>query len=332
MGDNTRSSQCQQENQVFDEDAGFTTIRNEILYSGLTHYQIRVYIHLKSRAWGPCGKAWDSKNQMAAICGMDERILKRTLIELQGYGLVIEIPLPPTASLKDERARKNQRAYRLPAPRDWRLPPNPILNFDGTYRKKAEPSINAPIPQISGCKNVPTSGCKNVPTSTSLLEEEDEQKKNSPLKGCEGVKTPRAATPEKTPGSRVWEAYSEGMRRRWRIDPPRNAKTGAQCKQLVELVGIDNAMALAKAYPQRLDKWYVEKGHPIGLLLTDYPKILRDLALGFKVTREMATTLERTFDGSQAMTLAEQGIMPSPLDALPDSTVVALPGHDEPLF
>jgi len=87
-------------------------------------------------------------------------------------------------------------------------------------------------------------------------------------------------------------------------------------------------MTLARAYPERVDKWYVEKGHPIGLLLTDYPKLLRDLALGFKVTREMATSLERTFDGAQAMTLAEQGVMPV---AIGTTQHEALPAFDEAL-
>jgi hypothetical protein len=45
-------------------------------------------------------------------------------------------------------------------------------------------------------------------------------------------------------GSQVWAAYSASMASNWNNPPPRNAKTNAQIKKLIEFVGIDNVRSL----------------------------------------------------------------------------------------
>ena len=298
-----------------------------------------MYLHFKSRAWGANGRVWDSKNQLAKILNIDERVLRRLIDELMGFGLILETEVPETAHV-DPRSRANLRAYLLLHPSKWRLPPNDLLKFDGTYRKRSMGEVykNAPTPPPSGCKNVPTSGCKNVPTPT-ILEKEDKQRRKSPLKGRDAAKLRPEPTdssalvscsseakpqPSASVGSQVWQAYSQAMQQKWNYAPPRNAKVSSQAKQLVELVGADNALALARYFPTRADRWYVEKGHAFGILLTDYPKLLRDVSLGFKVTPELAKNLESTQNTLEYMDLCERGIIRNPFDD-PEPAIDAAP-------
>jgi len=274
----------------------------------LSDAEFRIYFHLRRVGWKTTA-CWKTINHLANDLGKKRHTIIAALDRLVSLGMLSREPYPN---------HKQRVLYRLLPMRRWQKPvsegaPEPV-------------SEGAPVSQTGVPKGT---GPVSQGAPVQLSRKGSERKKEPFLsEGCEGPSGPRVTPREPTPGSAVWNAYSDGMRRRWRIDPPRNAKTASQCKQLVELVGIDNAMTLARAYPERVDKWYVEKGHPIGLLLTDYPKLLRDLALGFKVTREMATSLERTFDGAQAMTLAEQGVMPV---AIGTTQHEALPAFDEAL-
>jgi hypothetical protein len=92
------------------------------------------------------------------------------------------------------------------------------------------------------------------------------------------------ATAVASPASQIWQAYSESMKQLWNTEPPRNAKVNAQCKMLHEAVGLNTALALARYYPTRCKKFYVQRGFPIGLLLTDYPSLLIEMANNTKLT------------------------------------------------
>jgi hypothetical protein len=102
-----------------------------------------------------------------------------------------------------------------------------------------------------------------------------------------GRKRPPKGTEGPTPGSQVWEAYSEAMQKGWNFTPPRSAKTAAQAKQLVELVGLENAMKIAAYYPTRRKDFYVKTGHPFGLLLEDHMALLREINAGIKLTKDV---------------------------------------------
>jgi hypothetical protein len=93
--------------------------------------------------------------------------------------------------------------------------------------------------------------------------------------------------PEQTAGSQVWAAYVAAMQEHWRMDPPRSARTAAQAKQLAELLGVERATKLAAYFPTRRSNWYVQKGHPFGLLLTDHMALLRELENGIKFTPQV---------------------------------------------
>jgi hypothetical protein len=109
-----------------------------------------------------------------------------------------------------------------------------------------------------------------------------------------------------TPASQIWQAYSQSMKTLWNMEPPRNAKVNAQCKMLHEAVGLDTALALARYYPTRCKKFYVQKGFPIGLLLTDYPSLLIEMANNTKITDRILNKLvenEEAQEASKRLTL-----------------------------
>ena len=87
-----------------------------------------------------------------------------------------------------------------------------------------------------------------------------------------------------TPVSQVWTPYAAGYRDRYGLDPPRNAKANALCKQLVERLGLDDAIAVAGWYPSHRGRWHVEKGHSLATLLADCEALRTQWATGRMVT------------------------------------------------
>jgi hypothetical protein len=104
-----------------------------------------------------------------------------------------------------------------------------------------------------------------------------------------------------TPGCRVWEAYVAAMEQHWNTTPPRNAKTSAQAKRLAELLGVEQAIALAAYYPTRRSDYYVQAGHPFGILVQerDYAALLREMSLGLKLTKETVREIVRREEGEE---------------------------------
>jgi hypothetical protein len=89
------------------------------------------------------------------------------------------------------------------------------------------------------------------------------------------------------------------MKTAWKVEPPRSAKTAAQAKRLVELVGIDNAIRLAEYFPTVAKKYYIDRAHDFGILLNDYQALLRDLTLGFRVTNEITRKIVSESDSQE---------------------------------
>ena len=91
-----------------------------------------------------------------------------------------------------------------------------------------------------------------------------------------------------TPVTRVWTAYAAGYRDRYGLDPPRNAKANALCKQLVERLGLDEAIAVAGWYPSHRGRWHVEKGHALGVLVSECETLRTQWATGKTITSAQA--------------------------------------------
>jgi hypothetical protein len=133
------------------------------------------------------------------------------------------------------------------------------------------------ISKIDTKKDVADSVCteSKPPTEPVLLDPAPAGRKRPAAKKAEGP----------TPGSQVWEAYVAAMQQGWNCTPPRSAKTAAQAKQLVDLVGLELALKIAAYYPTRRSQFYVQRGHPFGLIISDHMSLLREVSAGVKLTK-----------------------------------------------
>jgi uncharacterized protein YdaU (DUF1376 family) len=109
-------------------------------------------------------------------------------------------------------------------------------------------------------------------------------------------------------GSRVWGSYADAYRKRYGIDPVRNARTNALCSQLVKRLG-DEAQHVASFYVQHSKQFYVLKGHPLTLLVADAETLRTEWATGKRITATGARQADRTQATGQAFAalIHEQG-------------------------
>lgn len=92
----------------------------------------------------------------------------------------------------------------------------------------------------------------------------------------------------------TWQAYSDAYARVHGAAPARSARANAQIKQFIEQVGIDDAPAIAAHFLTMNTKWYREKQHPLGSLVTDAQAIRTSWLTGRTVTSTEALLADRT--------------------------------------
>lgn len=90
----------------------------------------------------------------------------------------------------------------------------------------------------------------------------------------------------------AWEAYGEAFKQRWKTDPLRNARVNSQMAQFLKRVPADEAPEIIRFYVFHNKAFYVEKQHPIGLLLQDAESIRTQWATQRQVTRRDAQSAE----------------------------------------
>lgn len=74
-------------------------------------------------------------------------------------------------------------------------------------------------------------------------------------------------------GSRVWDAYSVSMLKVYGTTPPKNEKTGSQCKKFASYVGEVCAESIASMYPYSKDPWHLKCAHSLNVMLDDHAKL-----------------------------------------------------------
>lgn len=127
------------------------------------------------------------------------------------------------------------------------------------------------------------------PLSQSLFSNTNTEKK-------EKTKTP-AGSQATTTGNqelnrRIWLAYLEGYRQRYKTDPVRNATVNAQVVSLSRRLG-EEAVEVVKFYLTHNKGFYVEKCHPIGLCLADAEALRTQWARGKTITRNDVRDFEQ---------------------------------------
>lgn len=92
----------------------------------------------------------------------------------------------------------------------------------------------------------------------------------------------------------VWQAYVDAYQTRYGVPPVRNAKTNAAVIELCRRLPADEAPMVAAFFVASSNKFYVTKGHSIGLLLADAEKLRTEWATGRSMTDAEARQTDRT--------------------------------------
>lgn len=94
----------------------------------------------------------------------------------------------------------------------------------------------------------------------------------------------------------VWEAYAASFRNRWGIAPPRNHRANSFCCDLIRLLGLEDAVAVAGYYPTSPSRFHVEQKHPLNLLIQNPTKFVTEMKTGIRTSRDTAAREERVAD------------------------------------
>lgn len=164
-------------------------------------------------------------------------------------------------------------------------------------RKARERNAGAIDPQ--SVRTVSASKADKKRTREEKRREEASKEANASLDGFEVVvptnsKTPPTVSNGVTPGSRIWDAYSEAYARRYRVVPTRNATVNAQLARFATLVPVDEAPDIAAFYVASNERFYVQKKHPTGLLMQDAGKLRTEWATGRHGTATEAAQADQT--------------------------------------
>lgn len=109
-------------------------------------------------------------------------------------------------------------------------------------------------------------------------------------------------------GVRVWNAYAAAYQRRYNVMPTRNGKVNGQIALFIKRVPAEEAPEIAAFYVGHSKAYYVEKGHPIGAMLSDAEWLRTQWQRGRPVTSTEARQADQTAARGSAVTdlLAEK--------------------------
>lgn len=96
--------------------------------------------------------------------------------------------------------------------------------------------------------------------------------------------------PPKT--AEVWADYRSSYHDRYHVDPVRNMQVNAMLSKLVDKLGKEEAPLVAAFYLKHNNPFYVQKRHPVNLLLQDAEGLRTQWATGIKATTNEARNME----------------------------------------
>jgi hypothetical protein len=206
----------------------------------------------------------DGLDMEAMLCWLvDSGFIQRYQVAGKRYILILEF-------VKHQNPHKNEAESVIPAPDEIGSEPEII----GTTRADS-------LSSDSGFSDsLPTDSLNS--DSLPFGQPPSEDKPRKPKK----VKEPPATGP-------VWQAYSAAYRARYTTDPVRNATVNAQMAQVVARLG-GEAEFVAEFYLSHRNRFYVEKMHPVGLLLSDAEKLRTEWATGRQTTATQALQADKT--------------------------------------
>lgn len=114
------------------------------------------------------------------------------------------------------------------------------------------------------------------------------------LRRVDASKPAKPKTENQLANAETWSAYADAYFARYGTEPVRNASVNAQIANLVKRVGADAAPGVAAYYVGMNRAFYVQKLHPVGLLLSDCESIHTQWATNRQVTDTRARQIDQT--------------------------------------
>lgn len=153
-------------------------------------------------------------------------------------------------------------------------------------------------------------GSQDTETPDALIKNDIKQglkdlKKNDSEQLDSGLKPSSTEEKKKVKQANIatWEAYAKAYEKRYNAQPLRNAQINGIIARFVKSVPMDEAPLIARFYININSQFYVQKMHPVKLLLNDADSIRTQWA----TNKTMSTTTARQADQFQAATTAANG-------------------------
>ena len=110
---------------------------------------------------------------------------------------------------------------------------------------------------------------------------------------------------EKTIGSKIWDAYSESYRLRYKTDPLRDKQTNSICKRIGERLG-EIGPEIASFYLTHNKPFYISTLHSLKFLLNDAEALHTQYATGKKITSADVKRIEKAEVMSEMIQTAKE--------------------------
>lgn len=136
---------------------------------------------------------------------------------------------------------------------------------------------------------------------------------SAPVENLPAVADKKKASSPNPDNVATWNAYRQAYANKYGCEPLRNAQVNGQIARLVKSVPANVAPALAAYYVNHNNGFYVQKRHPIGLLLSDAQGIYTDMMRNEQMTAAKARQQEGTqtnmsaYEQAKAMRQQKQG-------------------------
>lgn len=128
---------------------------------------------------------------------------------------------------------------------------------------------------------------------------------NGKVNGKEKLAVPAKKKSKKKPKEKpqtkeTWNAYIAAYTNRYKVAPIRNVTVNSQMAKFVQRVPMEEAPGIAVFFVYHQNRYYVQSGHCIGLLLRDAEKLRTEWATNTKITEGSARQADRTQTNANA--------------------------------
>jgi hypothetical protein len=113
----------------------------------------------------------------------------------------------------------------------------------------------------------------------------------------------------------VFHEYSEGMREVYgdNVAPAKSAKVMDSLKKMIDRLGFENSLMVARNFPKHKKSYYVSRVHDVSLMLNDCESLLVQLQGGHMITNALASMQDR--EGEMLNSMAQFRKRPDSLEA-----------------